>query len=422
MIYSDVHWTTKSCRAKLFLLMLRLTSKNQVFAIGDMFDGERTEEGDDFNNPEGHLQGQAQMLRDAAAGTDTTYGPGNHDTKVRKFLKRFLGADGLPDPNKFFGIKVADTGRFEDALGNFFDWLHGDQKDSELFGKSKTAIYKFGSDLYDRLVNWDERIHDVEFPWLGKTIQNWVENRLDEVSLASFGKRMVKGIINRVLRVRHRMLEDIRRNEVCKGAVWGHSHDAEIFETPEGKFLLNPGSSTQDSAQCLVFDDEGNKAALYFYKNRLIAVDALGQSLTLTYQELGFKDSVYPPLPIEDIHTHNARRIERVAYRLWAPKNRREAAQIVRDAEEQASKLGLAADEICLAEPKRRSPPAALKKKTKALVKWTEREQERVEDIKALSRQILSRTTAYLPETFGPRRPPDPPVVEDSVGFLQLVA
>ena len=81
---SDTHLGTRGARCDFLADFLRRTSCQQLFLVGDIFDGWRLRKS--WYWDEHHDEVLRQILRHARGGTEVTYIPGNHDEMFRAWL------------------------------------------------------------------------------------------------------------------------------------------------------------------------------------------------------------------------------------------------------------------------------------------------------------------------------------------------
>ena len=82
---SDIHLGTRGCKAELLLKFLKDIECENLFLVGDIFDGWRLKSSWYWNQD--HSTVVQKLLRLSRKGTKVYYIPGNHDEFMRGFLE-----------------------------------------------------------------------------------------------------------------------------------------------------------------------------------------------------------------------------------------------------------------------------------------------------------------------------------------------
>jgi UDP-2,3-diacylglucosamine pyrophosphatase LpxH len=120
---SDTHLGTRGARCDFLADFLRRTSCQHLFLVGDIIDGWRLRKS--WYWDEHHDEVLRQILRQARAGTEVTYIPGNHDEMFRAWLDP-IALGGL----EIAGIRLRQETVHVTAAGKRLLVMHGDEFDS----------------------------------------------------------------------------------------------------------------------------------------------------------------------------------------------------------------------------------------------------------------------------------------------------
>src|ERR1700677_3512171 len=116
---SDIHLGTRGCRSDFLADFLRRTSCQHLFLVGDIIDGWRLRKS--WYWDDSHDEVLRLILRQARAGAEVTYIPGNHDEMFRQWLP--LGLE-------IAGIRLRREAVHLTATGKRLLVMHGDEFDS----------------------------------------------------------------------------------------------------------------------------------------------------------------------------------------------------------------------------------------------------------------------------------------------------
>ena len=92
---SDIHLGTRGSKAEVLLSFLKDIECDNLFLVGDIFDGWRLKKG--WYWPQEHSTVIQKILRLSRKGTRIIYLPGNHDEFMRQFLEHNFGTVELHD-------------------------------------------------------------------------------------------------------------------------------------------------------------------------------------------------------------------------------------------------------------------------------------------------------------------------------------
>ena len=210
LFISDVHLGTRGCQAELLLNFLAHHPAEQIFLVGDIFDGWRLARG--WHWPQNHNDVIQAFLSMAHDGVPVTFIPGNHDEVMRRYLGTHFG-----------GIEVKEFDDHVTADGRLFLVTHGDQFDAVVMNAKWLA--HVGDRAYalvlwlNTWLNWAKRL------WGG---QYW--------SLSNWAKQQVKRAVNYIGEY-EKVLADEARRGGYDGVICGHIHHATISKIEEIEYI-----------------------------------------------------------------------------------------------------------------------------------------------------------------------------------------
>ena len=227
---SDTHLGTRGCRSDFLADFLRRNSCERLFLVGDIIDGWRLRKS--WYWDQHHDEVVRLVLRQARAGTEVTYIPGNHDEMFRAWLP--LGLEVA-------GIKLRREATHTTATGLRLLVIHGDEFDSVVRYAKFLAL----------LGDWAYTTALVLNRWF-----NLVRRRLGYSywSLSAWLKRQVKEAVKAIDRFETALANEARRRGF-DGVVCGHIHHAEM-RTVNGVLYLNDGDWVE-SCTALVEHHDG---------------------------------------------------------------------------------------------------------------------------------------------------------------------
>lgn len=226
---SDVHLGTKDCKARHLAEFLKFNKCDQLYLVGDIFDGWRMKSGVYWHKSFNRVI--RLILKLSKTGTPVYYITGNHD----EFLRKYANSD-------FDNIKLLNRATHVSAKGKKYLVIHGDQFESVT---RCSVLLKYIGDIgYEFLMVINRGFNTVRSRW---GYGYW--------SFAAFLKTHVK-----------RAKEYIHDYEVAvakgankqgyDGVICGHIHQAQQREI-EGVEYLNTGDWVE-SCTAVVEDFEGN--------------------------------------------------------------------------------------------------------------------------------------------------------------------
>ena len=210
---SDLHLGTRGCRSDFLADFLRRVSCEQLYLVGDIFDGWKMRSG--LHWPQSHNDVVQKFLRLARKGVDVFYIPGNHDDRVREFCGVHFG-----------GVRVARDIIHKAADGKRYLVTHGDEFDGVVMHAKWLAL--LGDYSYRALL-------------AANTAVNGLRHRLGlgYWSFSAFIKVKVKNALQFIENFEEALAEEARRRGV-DGVICGHIHHAEIRDF-DGIVYMNDG-------------------------------------------------------------------------------------------------------------------------------------------------------------------------------------
>jgi len=205
---SDVHLGTRGSKPELLLSFLKDAECDNLFLVGDIFDGWRLKKG--WYWPEQHSTVIQKILRMSRKGTKIIYIPGNHD----EFMRQFVG-------HQFGEITLTDEYLYHALNGKDYIIVHGDKFD--LVTMNMKWLSHAGDWAYTLLLNIN-------------TVLHWVRSyfRLPYWSLSKWAKKQVKEAVNFIGNYESSLAHYARIKNV-DGVICGHIHSAamDIIEDVE---------------------------------------------------------------------------------------------------------------------------------------------------------------------------------------------
>ena len=239
---SDIHLGTRGCKALFLLDFLRYTDSDNLYLVGDIFDGWRMRKS--WYWAQSHNDVIQKILRKARKGTRVVYIPGNHDEVLRDYLDLQLG-----------GIHVIGEAVHETADGKRFLIVHGDEFDSVVRYAKWLAL----------LGDWAYNLALVANHWVNATRRvlgypYW--------SLSAYLKHKVKNAVEYIGRFEAAVAREAARRGV-DGVICGHIHKPEIREI-DGVLYCNDGDWVE-SCSALVEHMDGRLEILNWVELRALS-------------------------------------------------------------------------------------------------------------------------------------------------------
>ncbi|WP_195818303.1 UDP-2,3-diacylglucosamine diphosphatase [Roseobacter sp. MH60115] len=203
---SDIHLGTRGCRADLLLDFLNKHDAEEIYLVGDIFDGWALRRG--WHWPQKHNDVVQLLLKKTHNGTRVVFIPGNHDEVMRNYLGTHFG-----------GIEVVETADFTAQNGKRYFVTHGDQFDTVVMNAKWLAHW--GDRVYAALLWLNPKINRLRSLWSGGY---W--------SLSKWAKRQVKHAVSFISEYESVLAEEARRGGY-DGVICGHIHHANIRKIGE---------------------------------------------------------------------------------------------------------------------------------------------------------------------------------------------
>lgn len=234
---SDVHLGTRGCQADALCEFLKDNSCENLFLVGDIFDGWRLTKRWYF--PQSHANVVRRILTAAKRGTKVYYILGNHDEGLRPFLK--YGID-------IGRVRILNRYNYTGVDGKKYLVVHGDQFDV-LMRKDKKWIMHIGDNLYDFMIMFNTYFNKIRklFGMRYWSLSKW---------LKANAKQAVK-FINRY----EEYLSEYCKNKGYDGIICGHIHKAEIRKIGKIEYM-NDGDWVESETALL--EHHNGKWELYF--------------------------------------------------------------------------------------------------------------------------------------------------------------
>jgi UDP-2,3-diacylglucosamine pyrophosphatase LpxH len=210
---SDVHLGTKGSKADLLLSFLRDAECDNLFLVGDIFDGWRLKR--NWYWAEDHSTVVQKILRMGRKGTKIYYIPGNHDEFMRQFLEHSFG-----------NIELHNEMVYTAVNGKQYIIIHGDKFD--IVTMNMKWIAHAGDWAYTALLNINTAIH-----WFRSYF------RLPYWSLSKWAKHKVKEAVNFIGNYEQSLINYARIKQV-NGVICGHIHSSNI-SVIDGIEYMNSG-------------------------------------------------------------------------------------------------------------------------------------------------------------------------------------
>ena len=210
---SDIHLGTRGCQATLLLDFIRTLKCDQLYLVGDIFDGWKMKSG--LYWPQSHNDVVQKLLRLSRKGVEVIYVPGNHDDRIRDFCGVHFG-----------GVVVARDAIHETADGRRFLVTHGDEFDGVI---EHARWLAFAGDWGYRML------------LAANTGINRVRRRFGfgYWSFSAAVKVKVKNALQFIENFEQAVADEARRRGV-DGVICGHIHKAEMRDI-DGIRYINDG-------------------------------------------------------------------------------------------------------------------------------------------------------------------------------------
>jgi len=227
---SDIHLGTRGCQADALCEFLKNNSCENLFLVGDIFDGWRLKKRWYF--PQSHANVVRRILTAAKRGTKVYYILGNHDEGLRPFLKYGIDVGRIKILNRYTYTALNDKKYLV---------VHGDQFDV-LMRKDRKWIMHIGDTLYDAMIQFNIMFNKFR-RLLG--LRYWSLSKW----LKANAKQAVK-FINRY----EEYLAEYCENKGYDGVICGHIHKAEIKQIGNVVYM-NDGDWVESATALLEHTD-----------------------------------------------------------------------------------------------------------------------------------------------------------------------
>ena len=198
---SDVHLGTRGSKSELLLDFLKDVECDNLFLVGDIFDGWRLKKG--WYWPQEHSTVIQKILLMSRKGTKVFYIPGNHDEFMRQFLEHSFGT-----------VQLHNEMIYESVSGKKYIVIHGDKFD--LVTMNMKWLSHIGDWAYTGLLNVNTLVHKIRSYF-----------RLPYWSLSKWAKQKVKEAVNFIGNYEHSLTHYARIKHV-DGIICGHIHSANM--------------------------------------------------------------------------------------------------------------------------------------------------------------------------------------------------
>lgn len=210
---SDIHLGTRGCKAELLLKFIKEVECDNLFLVGDIFDGWRLKKNWYWNQD--HSTVVQKILRMSRKGTRIYYIPGNHDEFMRQFLEYSFG-----------GIELHDEYVYHSVSGKKYIVIHGDKFD--LVTMNMKWLAHIGDWAYTLLLNINTAIHYIRS-----------HLRLPYWSLSRWAKAKVKEAVNFIGDYESSVSHYAKKKKV-DGIICGHIHQVALKDI-DGIHYINCG-------------------------------------------------------------------------------------------------------------------------------------------------------------------------------------
>jgi UDP-2,3-diacylglucosamine pyrophosphatase LpxH len=244
---SDVHLGTRGSKSELLLDFLKDVECENLFLVGDIFDGWRLKKG--WYWPQEHSTVIQKILRMSRKGTKVFYIPGNHDEFMRQFLEHSFGT-----------VQLHNEMIYESVSGKKYIVIHGDKFD--LVTMNMKWLSHIGDWAYTGLLNVNTLVHKIRSYF-----------RLPYWSLSKWAKQRVKEAVNFIGNYEHSLTNYARIKHV-DGIICGHIHSANM-DTVNGIEYMNCGDWVE-SCTALVEHCDGRFEIIHWRQTDVDSTDTGG--------------------------------------------------------------------------------------------------------------------------------------------------
>lgn len=240
---SDLHLGSPGCKAKRLVKFLRQNDCEQLYLVGDIFDGWKLKTR--FYWTPDHTRVIKAILAKARRGTKVYYLTGNHDAFMRQFVKNKL---------RLGRIRVMHELVHTSADGRKLLVRHGDQYDDVINNLPGLALA--GDFAYEALMKVSDRVGRVQERL----------NLAPGFSISAFIKTGVKTLVQYLSGFDDAVYYECRKRGL-NGVVCGHTHHAEVRQIRNGVMSYNCGDWVE-SCSALAEDAHGHIRILHAVPER----------------------------------------------------------------------------------------------------------------------------------------------------------
>lgn len=223
---SDVHLGCMHSRAEEFLDFLRVHEPESLYLVGDLIDGWKLRKKWRWPQCYNEIVDRIEELSDQ--GTEIFYTPGNHDSFLRDFGKRFSY------------VTLSDEFIHITADGRRYLVIHGDQFDKFETGAQWLSV--LGSFAYDVLLS-------------ANTLFNRLFKRKGgaKFTLSAAIKSRVKQLMRFISDFEEKLATHAREHR-CEGIICGHIHAPNILDI-DGINYCNTGDWVEHCSALIEYSD-----------------------------------------------------------------------------------------------------------------------------------------------------------------------
>jgi len=240
---SDLHLGSPGCKAKRLVKFLRQNDCEQLYLVGDIFDGWKLKAR--FYWTPDHTRVIKAILAKARRGTKVYYLTGNHDAFMRQFVRNKL---------RLGRIRVMHELVHTAADGRKLLVQHGDQYDAVV--RNLPGLAFAGDFAYEALLKFSDRLAQLQ-------------DRFDIArgfSLSAFLKTGVKTLVQILSGFDEQVYYQCKRRGL-NGVVCGHTHHAEVRQIRNGVVSYNCGDWVE-SCTALAEDAHGHIRVIHALPDR----------------------------------------------------------------------------------------------------------------------------------------------------------
>lgn len=230
---SDLHLGSPGCKAKRLVKFLRQNDCEQLYLVGDIFDGWKLKT--KFYWTPDHTRVIKAILAKARRGTKVYYLTGNHDAFMRQFVRNKL---------RLGRIRIMHELVHTSADGRKLLVQHGDQYDAVVNNMPGLAFA--GDFAYEAVLKLSDRLSSLQERF----------GIAPDFSVSAFLKTAVKSAVQYLSGFDDAVYYQCRKRGL-NGVVCGHTHHAEVRQIRNGVMSYNCGDWVE-SCSALAEDAHGH--------------------------------------------------------------------------------------------------------------------------------------------------------------------